>query len=115
MNEGQTKTANNDSDDMTLCSMLHDFYNRKMLSIVAVVWIWAIIFIGGAVYSAIEFFKSDLIKDQIMFAAIFVCCFQGLGLIKIFAWHMIHRKAINRHIRRLERRIAEFTETTKGK
>jgi Na+/melibiose symporter-like transporter len=115
MNDEQTKTTNNDSDDLSLCSMFHDFYNRRMLSVVILVWLWAIIFIGGAVYSGIQFFNTDRLRDQIMHAAIFICCFEGVVLIKIFAWQMIHRNAIKRHIKRLELRIAELDQTIKGK
>ncbi|MBN2019254.1 MAG: hypothetical protein JW749_03405 [Sedimentisphaerales bacterium] len=121
MKDGQTeKTAENsqmfsDSKDGSLCSMLHDFYNKNMLSVVVLVWIWAIIFIAGAVYSGTRFFDADQTRDQVMFAAIFICCFQGVGLIKVFAWQMIHRNAVTRQIRRLELRIAERDQTIKGK
>lgn len=121
MNDEQIKRMaegakiSDDSKDDTLCSMLRDFYNRKMFSIVVLVWIWAIIFIGGAVYSGIRFFNTDQPRDQIMYAVIFICCFQGIGLIKIFAWQIIHRNAIKRHITQLELRIAELSEFVKTK
>jgi hypothetical protein len=112
MNEGQTeRTAenlqnNNYSKEGNICSMLHDFYNKNMLSVIVLVWFWAIIFIGGAVYCGIQFFKADQTRDQIMYAVIFVCCWQGIT---------IHRNAIARQIKRLELRIAERDQTTKGK
>lgn len=52
---------------------------------------------------------------QIMYAAIFTCCFQDIGLMKIFAWEMIHRPSITREIKWLELRIAELNETVKDK
>ncbi|MDD5063882.1 MAG: hypothetical protein PHQ35_03865 [Phycisphaerae bacterium] len=104
-----------DSRENTLRSMIGDFYNRKMFSIVVLVWIWAIIFIGGAIYSGIQFFNTDLLREQIMYAVIFLCCFQGIAMIKIFAWQIIHKNSLKREVKRLELRIAELAETVKNK
>jgi hypothetical protein len=119
MNDEQIKKIIEDtydeSKEETLRSMARDFYNRKMLSIVILVWFWAIIFIAGAIYSGLEFFKTDQICDQIMFAAVFICCANGLGLMKIFAWLMIHKNSIKREIKRLEFRIVELSDIMKSK
>lgn len=96
-------------------SMLKDFYSRKMLSTAILVWAWAIIFLGGAVYTGMQFFKADQVKAQIMYAALFIVCVQGISLMKIFAWEAIHRNSIKREIKRLELRIAELSETVKNK
>jgi uncharacterized membrane protein YjjB (DUF3815 family) len=97
-----------DSKEDTLCSMLSDFYSRKMLSTAILVWVWGIIFMAGAVYSAVKFFATDQTKDQIMYAAIFICLVQFVGLMKVFAWQMIARNSVKREIKRLELRIAEL-------
>ena len=109
------KNTCDESKENTLCSMLKEFYNRQMFTVVAIVWFWAVIFIAGAVYSGTQFFNTDQARGQIMYAAIFICCFQGVGLIKVFAWQMIHRNAIKREIKRLELRITELNETVKNK
>lgn len=119
MNDEQIKKiidgTYDDSRENTLRSMLGEFYNRKMFSVVILVWIWAIIFIAGAVYSGIQFFNTDLPREQIVYAVVFICCFQGVGLIKVFAWQMIHKNSIKREVKRLELRIAELSETIKNK
>ncbi|MFC1636587.1 DUF6768 family protein [Planctomycetota bacterium] len=104
-----------ESRENTICSMLGDFYNRRMLSVVIFIWAWGIIIIIGAIYSAVQFFKNVETKSQIMYAVIFLTCCQFLGLMKIFAWQMIHRNSLKREIKRLELRIAELNETVKGK
>jgi hypothetical protein len=109
------ENAYDESEENTLCSMLKGFYNRQMLSVVILVWIWAIIFIAGAVYSGTQFFNTDQVREQIMYAVIFICCFQGVGLIKTFAWQMIHRNAIKRQIKQMDIRIAELSEFVKTK
>lgn len=103
------------SKEDTIWSMVGDFYNRKMLSIIIFLWVWAIIFIAGAVYSCIKFFDAEQTKSQIMYASIFVCLIECIAMLKIFAWQMIHRNSIKREIKRLELRIAELSQTIKDK
>jgi hypothetical protein len=94
----------------SIASMLSDFYNRKMLSIAILVWAWALVFIAGAVGSAIMFFASDQTRDQIMYSALFVCLVLFVGFMKVFAWLMIARNGIKREVKRLELRIAELAQ-----
>lgn len=93
----------------TFGSMLRDFYNRRMLSVVIFVWVWGLIIAGVAIYSAVKFFEVDQTKSQIMYAAIFICACQFIALTKIFAWQMIHRNSIKRELKSLELRIAALT------
>jgi len=93
----------------TFRSMLGDFYNRKMLFTATFVWVWGIAVVAGAVFCAIRFLNTSETRDQIMFAAIFICCVQFLALTKIFAWQLIHRNGILREIKRLELRVAELS------
>jgi len=104
-----------DSKEETLRAMARDFYSRRLLSTAILVWGWAIVFIALAAYSALQFFKADQTKEQIMFAALFILGAHGLGLMKIFAWEMIHRSGIRRDLKRMELRIAELSEMLKGK
>ena len=119
MNEQEIKKILNEQYDETrensLSSMLRDFYNRKMSSIVILVWILGIIFITIAVICAMQFFKTDQIKSMILYATIFVVCAHWVDLMKIFAWQMIHRNSIKRELKRLELRIAEMSETLKNR
>ena len=79
------------SKEDTIWSMVGDFYNRKMFSVIIFLWGWAIIFIVGAVYSGIKFFDAEQTKFQILYAVIFICCLQFIVLLKIFAWQFIHK------------------------
>jgi hypothetical protein len=102
------------SKETTLRSMLADFYNRKMLSTAIFIWVWGLAVIAGATYCAVQFFRNVETRDQIMYAALFVCCVQFLALTKVFAWQMIHRNGILREIKRLELRIVAAGETSKS-
>jgi len=119
MNSEQIKKIIEDTYDEsredTVWSMVGDFYSRKMLSTVILVWIWAIVFFAGATYCAVQFQKTEETSSQIMYAAIFICCVHGIGLMKIFAWEMMHRHGIKREIKRLEIRIATLAKSLEEK
>jgi hypothetical protein len=102
------------SKEETIRSMLRDFYNKKMISIVVFLWAWGIVFMAGIVYSAVKFFDTDQTQYQIMYAAVFVSLIQWLSMIKVFAWQMIHRNNIKREIKRLELRIVELGQIVKS-
>ena len=102
MSDEQIKDRSNEN---SIWSMVKQFYNRKMLSIIILVWIDFIIFFGLIIFSGIKFFETDQTKAQILYAAVFVCCVQCICMIKIFAWMIIHRNSIKDDIKRLELRI----------
>jgi hypothetical protein len=95
----------------TIWSMAGDFYNRRMLSMIVFIWVWALAIMAVIIFSGIKFFAVATTKSQIMYAAIFLCGWQWIGLIKIFAWQLIHRNGIKREVKRLELRIAALTSS----
>ena len=118
MNDKLTEMSNetyDESKEGTIRSMIGDFYNRKMASVIILVWVFGLIFIVIAVLSGVEFFVSEQTKDLVMYAVIFLASIHFIGLMKLFAWMMIHRNSIKREIKRLELRIAELTEMLKSK
>lgn len=119
MNDEQIKKIINgmyeEPREDTIWSMVGDFYNRRMLSIVIILWTLAIAFMAVTIFSGVKFFAVEQTKSQIMYAAIFICGCQFVAVIKIFAWQLIHRNSIKREIKRLELRIAELSEVVKSK
>ncbi len=99
-------TYDNSRED-TIRSMLSEFYSRKMAATAAFIWVIGALFLAASVYSAAQFFGTTETKYQILYATIFITAFNGIGLMKIFAWQMLHRNSIKREIKRLELRIAE--------
>ncbi len=100
-----------DSREDSIRAMIGDFYGRKMLSVAVLVWFWAVVFFVGAGYCAVKFFETDETRLQILYAAVFVCLVQFIGLMKVFAWQMIARNSIKREVKRLEIRIAELAKS----
>ena len=104
-----------ESKEEGLRSIVRDFYSRKIMSSVILVWVMAIAFLGLAIFSAVHFFRTDQIRLQIMYAALFVVGLHEFGVVRIFAWQMAHRRNLKREIKRLELRVMELGETLKGR
>ena len=121
MNEEQVKRIidnpqeYDESKEDTLLSMVGQLYSRKMLPSMFAHFAYSVPFFAGAIYCGIKFFKIDQSQFQLMYAAIFVCCVQGIIFSKVKYWQMLHKNNISREIKRLELRIAELNETVKAR
>ena len=119
MNEEEIKKiidgTYDDSKEDTYFSMVRDCFSKKMRWFKINFYLWSIFFMAVTIISAIQFFRTNQTKFQIMYAAIFICCSLSIGFMKIMAFVMIIRHNIKREIKRLELRIAELNETVKNK
>jgi NADH:ubiquinone oxidoreductase subunit 3 (subunit A) len=104
-----------ESKEDTYRSMLRDFFSKKMRWFTINFYVWSIFFMAVAIISAIQFFRTNQTKSQIMYAAIFICCSLSVGFCKAIAFVMISRHNIKREIKRLELRIAELSNAVKEK
>ncbi len=115
MNDQQNNITAEDKIDepneYSIRTMLGDFYNRKMTSIVVLVMLDSLIAIALAVYAAIRFFNSGQTRNQIMFATIFLTAVIIMALLKIVSWQIIHRNAMNRKLSKIENQIAQLNKT----
>lgn len=99
-----------EAHDNTIQAMLSEFYNRKMTSIVVLVLGMGVTFMGAGILSLFLFFRTEDIKLQIFYAVMFLMFMQFLGMMKVFAWQMIHRNSLKREIKRLEIRLQDISE-----
>lgn len=100
--------SHDESKEDGLLSIARDFYTRKQMCSVILAWSGAIVFIGLAVYSGIQFFRADQTRWQIVYAALFIVGLHEFASIRNFAWQIAHRQNLKRHIKRLELRVAEL-------
>ncbi len=110
-----TEDSYDESKEEGLRSIVRDFYTRKLMSTIILVWAIGIVFVGLAVFSAVHFFRTDQTREQILYAVLFLWGVHEFGVIRIFAWQMAHRRNLKRDIKRLELRVAELGETLKNK
>ena len=119
MNDEQIKKiiedTYDDSKEDNLLSMVGQLYSRKMFSSLIAHGAYSLVFIVLAVFCGVEFFQTQQVQYQIMYAAIFVCCIQFVIFSKIKYWQMLHKHNISREIKRLELRIAELSKNVENK
>ncbi len=102
-------------EEDSLFSLVGELYSKKMFPSMIIHFLYSLPFMFGVIFSGIKFFYTDQTQFQIMHAAIFVCCVQGIIFSKAKYWQMLHEINISREIKRLELRIAELNETVKNK
>lgn len=102
MNENAPKTNCCEESDEGVLGMVRMFFTKAMLPTLLFVWAWAIIFMVLAIVCVVYFFRTDVLRDQIAYAAAFVCLVQCIGMMKIFAWQMVHKRQIMAAIRKLQ-------------
>jgi hypothetical protein len=105
--------AYDESREGSIRSMVSEFYSRRMFWTALYIWVIALAFLIGAVFSAVRFFDAAETRNQILYATLFLTFVYLLGLMKIFAWQMVHRNSIAREIKRLELRIGELADARK--
>jgi uncharacterized membrane protein len=96
-------------------SMVREFFSRRMRLIAIIFFVHFFFFLALAILSGILFLEADQTKNQIMYAAFFVCSILIAYAAKIFTWVTGNGCVIKREIKRLELRIAELNETVKNK
>ncbi|MFB0552949.1 MAG: DUF6768 family protein [Phycisphaerae bacterium] len=100
-----------ESKEDTLRLWFKDFYSKRMCWVTVCVYVQYIVYSALGLFSAIQFFRTDQIQYQMMYAVIFLCCSNWIGFASVFGWVMMQRPRISR----LEFRIAELIETIKEK
>lgn len=119
MNEEDIKKIIDDTYDEsredTLRTWFKDAYSKRLWWVMAGVYLQYIVCSAIGLFSAVQFFRTDQIQYQIMYAVIFLCCSNWIGFISVFGWVMLQRPRISREIKRLEIRIAQLSEVVKNK
>ncbi|MHC4111821.1 MAG: DUF6768 family protein [Planctomycetota bacterium] len=100
-----------ESEEDSMLSWLRDFYSDRMQWVMINFYVSCAILLVPIIISIIKFFRTDQAGDQIMYAAIFVCCNIWFCCVGIFSCVMMQRPRLSR----LELRIAELIETIKEK
>ena len=110
-----TAEAYDEPREDSYLEMASQFYSRKMLATTLLIWGNFLFFFGLGIICAVMFFLTDAVRDQIMYAALFVCFMQWSTLVKVYAWQMIHKLQLKREIKRLELRAVELAQAVAAK
>ena len=83
-------------------------YRGKMRWMAVFATAEAVVFAVLIVLAAIQFFQTDDVKHQILYATCVVLLALLLLLVKLWGWMQMNRYAIQREIKRLELRLIEL-------
>jgi hypothetical protein len=64
---------------------------------------------------AILFFRTQDVRDLILYATIFNTCMLTIAAVRLSLWQLLLRQDTFREIKRLELRIVELTKTLQAK
>ncbi len=89
----------------SLLRMAGEFYSRRMSAMTAVAWVNSLVALAIAAVCAVRFFRTDQVKDEILYAVVFLTAIIWISGVKTLAWLALYRRSIAREIKRLEIRL----------
>ena len=66
--------------------------------------------LAAAVWVAILFFRTDEVRDMILYATLFNTCMLVIATVRLFLWQLLLRQGVMREIKRLELRLLELAK-----
>ena len=98
--------AYDESREVTLRMMVSEFYGRKMRFIMIWTWVCGQVFFALAVASAVLFFRSEAVRELILYATVFLSAVVGISYMKAWPLWMY----LLRTTKRLDIQLAELSE-----
>jgi Family of unknown function (DUF6768) len=93
-------------DDVeTLSGVVADMVRNQSRYLVALPWMFTFVFLGVAVYSAVQFFASQEPKEWVLYATLFLTAMIIVAIFKLWFYLVWLRNSILREIKRCELRL----------
>ena len=96
--------------EQNIFEMLVGIFRGRLWWLNLLIWIFQLIFIGVAVRAAWSFFEASEVRDQILFATVFLWSVGVIGMFKMWFWMAMNRNTILRELKRLELQVARLTQ-----
>jgi hypothetical protein len=93
-------------EEESLFDMLTANFKGKLGWISVYAAVLTFVFFGISIYAAIEFFKTDVVKELIMWSAVFMFSIITVSLLKIWQWLQMDKNRLLREIKRLELQVS---------
>jgi hypothetical protein len=89
----------------TLPGVVADMVRNQSLYLMAFPWVFTFVFLGLAVFAAVQFFAADEIKSLILYATLFLTALIVVAILKLWFYLVWVRNSILREIKRCELRL----------
>ncbi len=68
-----------------------------------------------AVYAAIQFYRSEIVRDMLLWFALAFFCFMAIGAVKVWSWMEMAKNETMREIKRLELQVVHLAAKIPGR
>ncbi len=97
----------------TLAGVVADMVRNQSFYLMAFPWIFTFVFLGVAVYSAVQFFAAQEPKDWALYATLFLGALIIMAILKLWFYLVWLRNSLMREIKRMElRTLTELRRPT---
>ena len=97
-----------------LIDLLLGAFRGQSVALNLMVMVPGLVFTVLAFASIFWFFDAQTVRDQILYATIFMTCNAIVMAMKIWFWMVMNRNATTREIKRLELQVARMAEKVGG-
>lgn len=91
--------------------MMLGMYRGRLLWLNLIVSVFQLLFMVLAIWSAFSFFDATEVREQIMYATLFLWGVGVTGMFKIWFWMVMNRNSMIREVKRLELQVAELSQS----
>ena len=104
LNAEDQKILDEYADDLGPLDMVAMSFKGKQRWIMAMLYIWGVVFFGVMIFCTVRYFNTDDLKESLSWAIGILLCGMFLSIVKITGWQQLQNQAMIREIKRLELR-----------
>ncbi len=90
--------------------LIGDTFRSRGRWMTLLVWGYTLGFTVLAVFTAVQFFRVEAVRDQLLFATLFLFSSLVVMMLKLWYWMLLNRNAVLRELKRLEFAVASLIQ-----
>ncbi|HKK12448.1 MAG TPA: DUF6768 family protein [Flavobacteriaceae bacterium] len=96
-------------EEQNVFQMLFGLFRGKNKWIIILMNVMTLVFFILFIYCAVQFFKTDVTNELIIWGFGGFVCLSTVSLLKLFAWMQMDKNALLREIKRLELQVSSLS------
>jgi len=96
-------------EEQNVFQMLFGLFRGKNKWIIILMNVMTLVFFILFIYCAVQFFKTDVTNELIIWGLGGFVCLSTVSLLKLFAWMQMDKNALLREIKRLELQVSSLS------
>jgi hypothetical protein len=103
------------SGEPGLFGMVAESFRGRHRWLVALVWLWSLVFFILSIVAAVQFFYAETTRAMLAWAIGFIYCTMAVAMLKSWYWMEMNKNIHTREIKRLELQIARLAQRIEEK